>query len=270
MNKLSVNKIAESEISLSDIQKFIASYRWIIIISGVVGLLIAGSQMLVTQKKFQSQAIFSVAKIDAPQNNSLNFLAINVEEPSALIARLGLRGVYTSDVTYACHGVNEAGSVDGFTLSIPKNFTNAVAINAIGSSPEAVEKCAILVYKFIEQSQDQYMDPYIQDAKTRIAEIQSRLVTLKDYISNGDSIIQPATLYLIYRDEYKFLLNEESALRKSIASAKRRGTHLIVDINSEEIPLNPSWPIRLMAGIMIGICIGIFLSIFLKIINYLK
>lgn len=76
------------EISLVDILQFLKGAYKTILILGAVGLVIAVAYLTVTPKQYEAVAQIAMAQISAANNNNLNLLGINIEEPSLLIARL--------------------------------------------------------------------------------------------------------------------------------------------------------------------------------------
>lgn len=259
----------EIQISLRDIFSFLLRYKRIILVCGFIGLGVAISQLIFLKAKYQVLAIVAIAQIDAAQNNNLNFLGINIEEPNALIARISLKGSIPTMIAEECNSI-KVDDNQVVRFSIPKNFNNAIAINVVGSSAQGAENCADALYKFIKESQDKIIAPYIQEAENRLYDARERLAALKQILSRSGVGNETGALYLSIRDEYKILLNEVSALTSAIRSNQKRSTRLISEVTAEKIPLSPNAFIRVIGGLMLGLFFGLFISFALQLMNFLK
>lgn len=145
-NHLSSNDMDVNEISLIDILRFLKGAYKTILILGAAGLVIAAAYLAVTPKQYEAVAQVAMAQIGAANNNNLNPLGINIEEPSLLIARLSQPTSFPAQVLSPC-GVDEGANATAtlsksIKLAPPKGVANVVEVKTFGQSPEAALTCA--------------------------------------------------------------------------------------------------------------------------------
>jgi hypothetical protein len=119
-------------------------------------------------------------------NNNINSLGINTEEPSLLIARLSSPTSYTAEIIKAC-GIDSAKDAQAILsksvkLTIPKGVANVVDLKIIGTSPEASLNCAQAVFNLIKTTQAQIIKPFIEEAKAKLLDNQERLTKAQDLV----------------------------------------------------------------------------------------
>lgn len=80
----------EAEISLLDILHFLKSAYKTIFIFGAFGIALAIAYLAITPKQYEATAQIVMAQIGAANNNNnnINPMGVNIEEPSLLIARM--------------------------------------------------------------------------------------------------------------------------------------------------------------------------------------
>ena len=78
------NSNIEEEISLKDIVDFLVESWKAILATGVLGVLVAVTYIVVTPNKYAATAQIEMAKI----NSNSNPLGLNIEDPNLLVARM--------------------------------------------------------------------------------------------------------------------------------------------------------------------------------------
>lgn len=258
----------DDEISLLDILRFFKVTYKTILVFGVVGLVIAVGYLAVTPKKYEAIAQIAMAQIGAANNsnNNLNPLGVNIEEPSLLIARLSSPTSFTRQVLSSC-GMDESAD-PGATLAKkiklvpPKGVANVVELKTFGQSPEAASTCAHEIFELIKGTQAQILAPYIEEAKTKLADDEGRLIKAKDLVAKADKTGQAVgAAYLSTRDEIRYLLDEITSLKNVVTSNQSRATRLIAPVYASDTPVAPKKHIVLMAGLLCGLFLGLLLAL---------
>jgi capsular polysaccharide biosynthesis protein len=286
MNQVSPPKIEaheladEQEISLLDILRFLKSAYKTILIFGVIGLLAAIAYLVIAPQQYEATAQIAMAQIGAANNNNnnnLNPLGINVEDPTLLIARLGLPSSYTPEAILACafEGKPEAGAalVKSIKLSIPKGVANVVELKTVGDSPKQAIQCADAIMELIKTTQNQILIPYIEEAKQKLAEEKARLQAAQQLISRSDksgSGSMMGAVYLSTRDEINYLLDKIAALNNVVSNNQNRATRLITPIYASDLPISPKKRIALAAGLFGGLFLGLLIALAGQMITKLK
>lgn len=254
----------ETEISLWDILYFLKKAWKTIAIAALIGLALSIAYLAVTPKQYEAVAQIAMAQISAANNNNLNPLGINIEEPPLLIARLSQPTSFAPQVLRNC-GLDEgisAGSIlaKSIKLSIPKGVVNVVELKSFGSSPQVAQACGEAIFELIKATQAQIVAPYIEEAKIKLADDQERLQKAKDLVAKADkSGSAMGAAYLSTRDEIRFLLDEITALKNVVTSNQSRATRLIAPIYASDTPIAPKKRIVLMAGLLGGLFLGLLL-----------
>lgn len=264
-NATNPRESAGEEISLIDIMRFLQGAYKAILILGAAGSVIAVAYLAVTPKQFEAVAQITMAQVGAAAN-SLTPLGANVEEPSLLIARLSQPTSFTSQVFSGC-GMDESANpgitlAKSIKLAPPKGVANVVELKTFGKSPDEAFACAQAIFEFIKVTQAQIVAPYIEEAKTRLADDEGRLIKAKELVAKADKTGQPVgAVYLATRDEIRHLLDEISALKNVVTSSPKRSTRLIAPIYASEAPITPKKRIVLMVGLLGGLFLGLLLAL---------
>jgi len=164
---------------------------------------------------------------------------------------------FPPQVTGACgfEGKSEPGAalVKSMKLNPAKGVSNVVELKTFGPSQEVALECANAIFEQIKTTQSQILTPYIEEAKTKLADDQARLVKAKDLVSRADkSGSSMSAAYLSTRDEIRYLLDEITALKNVVTSNQNRITHLVSPIYASDIPISPKKWITLAAGLFGG------------------
>lgn len=256
------------EISLIDILCFLKSAYKSILIVGLVGLGLAIAYLVVTPKQYEAIAQIAMAQIGAANNNNnnLNPLGVNIEEPSLLIARLSSPTSFNSQVLSSC-GMDESANpgaslAKAIKLAPPKGVANVVELKTFGKSPEAASTCAQAIFELIKATQAQILAPYIEEAKAKLVDDEERLNKAKDLVAKADKTGQAVgAAYLSTRDEIRYLLDEITSLKNVVTSNQSRATRLIAPIYASDTPIAPKKRIVLMAGLLGGLFLGLLLAL---------
>ncbi len=271
----SQDQINDPEISLLDILVFLrCSYKLIAFI-GILGVAVSFSYLLITPKHYQASAQIQMAQISAANNNNINPLGVNIEEPALLIARLSSPTSYTAEITKAC-GIDSAKDAQAILsksvkLTIPKGVANVVDLKFIGTSPEASINCVQAVFNLIKTTQALIIKPYIEEAKARLLDNQERLTKAQDLVMKADkSGSAMGAAYLSTRDEIRFLLDESAALKNVVASNDSRATRLVAPIYVSNNPIAPQKRNILLGGLFSGLFLGLLIAFGRQIILNLK
>ena len=207
-----------------------------------------------------------MAQISAANNNNLNPLGINIEEPSLLIARLSQPTSFALQVLRSC-GIDEGISpgstlAKSIKLSIPKGVVNVVELKTFGSSPQVAQACGEAIFELIKATQAQIVAPYIEEAKIKLADDQERLEKARDLVAKADkSGSAMGAVYLSTRDEIRFLLDEITALKNVVTSNQSRATRLIAPIYASDTPIAPKKRVVLATGLFGGLVLGLMLAL---------
>ena len=257
----------ESEISLIDILRFLKSAYKMIAISAVAGLLISVAYLVVTPNQYEAVAQIAMAQIGAANNNNnINPLGVNIEEPSLLISRLSSPTSFTPRALSDC-GVGDGASraaylAKSIKLAPTKGVANIVELKAFGKSPEEASACALSIFELIKVTQAQIVAPYIADAKVMLDDDIARVAKAKDLVSKADkSGSAMGAAYLSTRDEIRFLLDEITSLKNVVTSSQSRATRLIAPIYASDTPIAPKKRMVLAAGLFGGLFLGLLLAL---------
>ncbi|QWE16943.1 Wzz/FepE/Etk N-terminal domain-containing protein [Polynucleobacter sp. AP-Nino-20-G2] len=253
------------EISLLDVLCFFKVAYKIILVFGVAGSVIALAYLAVTPKQYEAVAQIAMAQFGAA-NNNLNPLGINIEDPSLLIARLSLPTSFTPQVLSSCgkeDTTNPGASLaKAIKLAPPKGVANVVELKTFGQSPEAASTCTQAIFELIKVTQAQILAPYIEEAKTKLADDEERLIKAKDLVTKADKTGQAVgAAYLSTRDEIRYLLDEITSLKNVVTGNQNRATRLIAPIYVSDTPIAPKKRVVLIAGLLGGLFLGLLLAL---------
>ena len=272
-------QINDSEISLLDILVFLKRSYKLIAFIGILGVAASFGYLLITPKQYQASAQIQMAQIGAANNNNnnnnINPLGVNIEEPALLIARLSSPTSYTAEIIKAC-GIDSTKDAQAILsksvkLTIPKGVANVVDLKIISTSPEASINCAQAVFDLIKTTQAQIIKPYIEEAKAKLLVNQERLAKAQDLVMKADksgSVMGAA--YLSMRDEIRFLLDQNTALKNIVAANESRATRLVAPIYASNDPIAPKKHNVLLVGLFGGLFLGLLIAFGRQITPSLK
>lgn len=266
----------ENEISLIDILRFLKKAWKTITITALVGLAMAITYLAITPKQFEAVAQIAVAQIGAVNNNNnINPLGVNIEEPALLIARMSSPTSFTPQAIAACDLQNQANTAlalsKSIKLTIPKGLANVVELRTFGPSPQAAQECNLAIFELIKATQSLIVAPYIAEAKVKLDDDIERLTRARDLVAKADkSGSAMGAAYLSTRDEIRFLLDEITALKNVVTSNQNRTARLISPIYAGDMPIAPKKRNILVAGLFGGLFLGLLIAMGRGIIAKLK
>ncbi len=268
---------SDQEISLVDILRFLRGAYKTIAITGVFGLAAAIAYLAITPRQYEAVAQIVMAQIGVANNNNnnLNPLGINIEEPLLLITRLAQPTSFTPQVIDACK-VDQASNpgaalAKSTKLAPPKGVANVVELKTLGKSPQDAQLCGEAIFELIKTTQAEIVAPYIAEAKTKLRDDEERLAKAKDLVAKADrSGSAMGAAYLSTRDEIRFLLDEITALKNVVTSNQSRATRLIAPIYASDTPVAPKKLVVLAAGVFGGLFLGLLVALARQLIARLK
>ena len=199
-------------------------------------------------------------------NNNLNSLGVNIEEPALLIARLSSPSSFSAGAIAACGQQAQSNSalaaVQTIKLTPIKGISNVVELKTVGPTSEAASICAQAIFELIKTSQAQIMAPFIEEAQTRLAEDGIRLDQAKALVAKADkSGAAMSAAYLSTRDEIKYLLDEITTLQNVVSGGQYRATRLVSPIYASDNPVAPKKRIALLSGLLGGLLLGLLIAL---------
>lgn len=261
----------DEEVSLVDILNFFAESWQTVLVFTLLGLGVAGVYLFFVPKQYEAIAQIKMAQIASPNNNNnnINPLGVNIEEPAALIARMTLPTTYDSQTIQECglEDQEDASSKLAKTvkLSSPRGVASTVDLKIRALSPEYAKRCVDALFVFIKSSQSQLIAPYIEDAKSKLAMEQERLARATQLIARADkSGPAVSAAYLATRDEIRYSLDQITGLQNIIIQNESRASHLTAPIYVNERPVFPSKRITLLAGVAAGGLLGLLITLVRK------
>lgn len=269
----------QEEISLVDILDFVkASYRWVLGFTAL-GIGFALIYLLMTPAQYEASVQIAMAQVSAANNNNnnnnLSPLGINIEEPALLIARMSSPASFNEVTVNACglRAQPNPGQIlaSSIKLTPVKNVSNVVELKAIGLSPQEAKACASAVFELIKTTQAQLIAPYIQEAQTKFAQDQKRLLSAQQVVANADKSGQAMSAsFLATRDEIRYLLDRMAALQDLIAGSQARETRLIAPIYVSDHPVAPKKRPILFGGLLSGLLLGALVAFVRQKVDKLK
>ncbi|QWD78278.1 Wzz/FepE/Etk N-terminal domain-containing protein [Polynucleobacter sp. MWH-Svant-W18] len=264
----------ESEISLLDILRFLKGAYKTIFVFGVLGIALSIAYLAITPKQYEATAQIAMAQIGTA-NVNVNPLGTNIEEPALLVSRMSLPTSYTPQTIAAC-GLDDSGNAGAIPsksmkLAPAKGAANVVELKTFGPSQEAALSCANAIFELIKTTQSQILMPYIEEAKSKLADDEVRLAKAKDLVARADksgSVMSAA--YLSTRDEIRYYLDEITALKNVVTSSQNRMTHLVAPIYASDLPISPKKRMALAGGLFGGLFLGLLIALARQVITRIK
>ncbi len=256
------NSIIEDEISLKDIVDFLVESWRAIVLTSILGMIGSIAYLWVTPNQYQATAQIQMAQISA---NNTNPLAVNVEDPNSLIARMQLPSSYSQESVKVCGYESKQTPLESLAkmvkLSLIKG-TQIVELKVLALNQAQAVQCAASILETIKQSQKIIAASIVEDAQLKLAKYSQRLQEAQSFILKADkSGSSMSAAYLSTRDEVKFLTDETIRLNDLIVSANSRQTKLVSPIYSPENKVSPKRAIALIAGLFAGLFFGLLLML---------
>ena len=237
---------SDHEVSLLDILRFLKSAWKAIAIFGLIGIALSIAYLASTPKQYEASVQITMAQIGAANNNNnnINPLGVNIEEPALLISRLSSPTSFTPEVAAACGLQDQANASVSLSKSIKltpaKGVASVVELKTFGPTPQAAQDCALGIFDLIKTTQAQIVAPYIEEAKVKLADDEDRLQKAKELVARSDkSGSAMSASYLSTRDEIRYLLDEITSLKNVVTSNQNRATRMVAPIYANDTPIAP-------------------------------
>lgn len=253
----------EDEISLEDIIDFLIENWKTILVGGILGLVASLAYIFITPAKYEAKAQIKMAQIGVNNNNNnVNPLGVNIEEPALLIARMKLPTSFDPVTIDRCGLSGEKDAQDILAklikLSAVKGAPSVVDLSIQLSTKEQADACVSAVFDLIKSSQKAIAEPFIIEAKSKLAEYQKRLDDSRSVMLRADkSGAALSAAYLATRDEIKYLMDEVIRLQDFINSGDTRMTQLTAPIYAIDDPVFPKKIVSIILGLMGGLLLGL-------------
>lgn len=264
MPEQSFNTIPKDEISLKDAIDFLKRSWITFTLCGLLGLGGSIIYLWLTPNLYQATAKINMAQISL--DGKIYSESINIEDPNLLISRLKLPSTYADQEIKSCGFGSSNDSSESFlgavNLSVVKDAKSIVELKINHVNKEIAISCAQLIFERIRISQDELIRPYIEEAQNLRVKYEARLASAYSLVSQSDKgEAYISGLYLIARDEIKFLTEEIWSLNTFISMAEKRQAKLIAPIYASDAPIFPKKKNSLIVGLMIGLFLGLFLAL---------
>ena len=229
---------------------------------GVVGVLTALMFAFLMPSQYEAKAQIKMAQIGVNNNNNVNPLGVNIEEPALLIARMKLPTSFDQMTIERCglNGEKDAAEVlaKKVKLSAVKGAPSVVDLSIQAESKELADACVAATFDLIKQTQKAIAEPFIIEAKSKLSEYQKRLYDSRSVMLRADkSGAALSAAYLATRDEVKYLMDEVIRLQDFITSGDTRMTQLTAPIYAIDHPVFPKKRLTVTVGLMAGLFLGL-------------
>ncbi len=260
----------EDEISLFDIFLFFKNAYQFILSFALLGFVGAVSYLWTVPKQYEGSGQIKMAQIanvnDKINNNNINPLGTDIEEPQALIARMKLPTSFTKETITLCGLAEEkdAGALlaNKAKLTIPKGLSGSVDLEIRDASKEVAEACANAIYEFVKMSQAQLIAPYVEEASKKLIIEKERLSRATEFIARADKSGSGVSgAYLATRDEIRYLVDQISTLQAVINGNESRAARLVAPIYVKDQPVFPQKRNSLLLGLLLGGFLGLLLAV---------
>ncbi len=253
----------EDEISIKDIIDFLIEHWKTILGFGVAGLVAALMFAFLMPSQFEAKAQIKMAQIGVNNNNNnVNPLGVNIEEPALLIARMKLPTSFDQATIERCGLSSEKSGAEVLAkkvkLSAVKGAPSVVDLSIQAESKELADACVAATFDLIKNTQKAIAEPFIIEAKSKLSEYQKRLDDSRSVMLRADkSGAALSAAYLATRDEVKYLMDEVIRLQDFITSGDTRMTQLTAPIYAIDHPVFPKKRLTVTVGLMAGLFLGL-------------
>lgn len=244
-----------------------------IAVTGVLGLVISFLYLLITPNQFKATANITVARV-------LTIGGGNIEEPSALVARMSLPTSFDDNVIQAC-GLVGVTNINGQLKKVIKLTTSQHAIDVVElavtrPTPELASTCAESVYDAIANFQSQLIDIRAQiftdsNNLNLINMMDKRLAkdnALLEKVDQSCGGLSP--LHSLILTEIRTLKDERDKFQMIFYQKDVRATQLQSPIRVVEKPDYPKKAGILIAGISGELFFGLLIALGRKMIAKLN
>lgn len=261
VSKINVTDLADSEISLVEIIKFLQESWKTIAGFTALGIAAATLYLWVVPKEYEASAQIKLVQIV-----NVNNTRTNIEEPQALIARMAIPTSYSKETIAHC-GLADQKDAAGVLaskvrFSIPKGVVGVLDLKIRDTSKVTAAACANSIYQLIAASQTQLIASYINETSKKLKIEKERLNRVTQVIANADkSGATVSAVYLTTSDEIRYLLDQITNLQNIIISNESLVTHLTAPIYVNDRPVLPQQRKSLLVGLLLGGFLGLVLAL---------
>ena len=248
--------MTEDEMSLKDIINFFFETWKTILTFGVLGLVTSVVFLSLASNQYEITAQIQMAQI-----NSSN----SVEDPNLLLTRMKLPSSYSAENFKACGLGNSKSPAEDLAslakFSAVKGVSTIVELKIQIESKDEGVACAKSLVENIRSSQNNIIEPYIEQTKSLLAKYQARIEDAKMIVERSDkSGAALSAAYLSTRDEVKFLTDEIIRLNTFITASHAGQTRLVSPIYVSNAPIFPKKKLSLGLGLMAGLFLGLVIA----------
>ena len=271
-----IQKISDEqadEFNLFDLINFwITNWKTIVVFS-LAGFISAYIYLVVTPKKFQSDALIEVAQIFSGTGNSeyirsgLN--TISLEQAPMIVERLSKSTMYLPETLRTC-GLSEDSSgreilKRSVSTRLIKGLDSLIEISVQRNDPQVAKQCAEGIFNLLKQQQWVLLNEYRANQQKTLKDAKSRLDDNLALITKLEKNGLSQTIYLVRRDEINELRQKINHLQRVLAYDGQ--TRLIEPIYQATEAIYPIRNKVMAFGAMAGLLLGLFVAISSKLLS---
>lgn len=263
MSEQFLNEASEDEISIKDILDFFVASWKTILLTTLLGLLSAVAYIWVTPNSYEGVMQVQMSQLATGSNkNNVSPLGINIEDPAVLIARLKMPSIFDDENIAACSLSGKQNAAEKLVKKINasqlKGNGSVLEIKVESPSMAEAKQCLESIFEKIRVTQKAIKEPFLEEAKQKIKDYDTRLKESKSVIARADkSNSALSAAYLATRDEVRQLTDEIMDLNDFITAGENRRAKLISPIYVSDRPVSPKKLIGLLVGLLGGTFLGI-------------
>lgn len=268
----------DDEISINDIIAFLYEHLFIILGFGLAGVLAATCFVLLTPARYEALAQIQVAQISSGSKGDRSSVsatvAMNVEDPNLLLARLKIPSTFPDAVITACdlHGQPLAAeSIVNLTKASPlKNVASVIEIRVQRGSPQLAKQCSQSIFEMIKQQHEKIISVSTEQMKQELSEFENKLESNRKILEKLENSGTINPVFLSIRDEKFFLLQRIDNLKSDITFNTSHKSQLVTPIYASDKAVFPKVFISLLIGAFGGLMFGLFFAMGRKKFVYLR
>jgi hypothetical protein len=243
-----------TEIGLGDIIYFFKCNKWLIVISGIAGLLIAATYVTNAPKVYEARVLLQMA-----------YFGSNIEQPAALVERLRYPTTYPFAVQESC-GMPLNGDIGDYLSgalapTTMKSLANAIEMKVYSSHLELAEKCASAVVVMIAKQQADLIKDQLSGRHEQLLKYQHALHEEQQKLEKIRETELGNFGYLARLDQLSWLRSRIDALEEESMLSQRRPAKLLVPIGGSNTPVSPKKGKALLLGLLLGLMLGVLYAL---------
>jgi hypothetical protein len=262
------------EITFREIILFFFEARKIFFILSILGILCGIVFGVNAPKIYQAQALIKMAQIGSVKDN-LDIQGIDVENPDSLIVRLRFPGTYSQKIIEKCNLHDEFSSpeqlADSIVASTSKGAPSIVQLKVNYKSKDGAKICAEAIFEFIQISQNQMIEPYLEEARLSLINYQDRLKRAQILISKADQYGGAVTAaYLSSREEISLLNQKILSLSAFIQNSEFRKSKLLAPVYVSDPPVFRKAINTTVIGLLAGVFFAFIFTLGFKLFSFYR